>query len=95
MAQPIPANYQVFAELQPQVDPRLRELVASIDFPPPKRIGNGSFEYYFQRVAEDPNSAMWVLHFYGRFPAVGFTLLPQNQRNTGRPRDEYRAAKSL
>jgi len=78
---PVPANYQVFAELQPHVDPRLREIVASISFAPPRIIGEGSFEYFFQRVDEDPDSTLWVLHFYGCFPAVGFVLLPQDKRN--------------
>lgn len=81
IGRPVPAGYQVFAELQPRVNPRLREIVASISFTPPKIIGEGSFEYFFQRVDEDPDSTLWVLHFYGCFPAVGFVLLPQDERN--------------
>lgn len=80
IGKPVPANYQVFAELQPQVNPKLRETVASISFTSPKVVGEGVFEYFFQRVDEDPDSALWVLHFYGCFPAIGFVLLPQDQR---------------
>jgi hypothetical protein len=89
IGRPVPANYQVVAELQPQVDPRLREICASITFTLPKIIGEGAFEYFFQRVAGDSNSMLWVLHFYGRFPAVGFVLLPQDERNQDLARDKF------
>jgi hypothetical protein len=89
LGQPVPTNYQVVAELQPQVNSKLIEMVASISFTsPPKVVGEGVFEYFFQRVDEDPNSILWVLHFYGCFPAIGFVLLPKDQRNQLLARDE-------
>src|SRR6185295_14935391 len=53
IGRPVPASHQVFAELQPRVNPKLREIVASISFTSPRIIGEGSFEYLFQHVEED------------------------------------------
>lgn len=81
MGHPVPQDYKVMVELQPQVNPKLRETVASISFNSPKVVGGGAFGYFFQRVDEDPKSTLWILHFFGCFPAVGFVLLPENKRS--------------
>lgn len=74
---PVPGKYGVMAQLLPVVKNGLKETVRSTTFEPERVIACGAFRYFFQGTPEDSDTTMWVLHFYERLPAVGFTALPE------------------
>jgi hypothetical protein len=51
----------------------LQGMCATVQCGPGGTIGEGVFTYWFQRTAEEPNTSMWVMIFYGHVGFISMT----------------------
>ena len=60
------------------LEPDIIKPIEYVSEQPQNDIGGGVFSYKFKKIADDPNSSVWLIRFFSSVFFIGFTFAKKN-----------------